>query len=336
MKTIWSQIGEIDLNEKPDGTSTTRNFATDPDLSTSSAVVGKAIRDAKAQKATDAMSEIGPTTIATNYAKDHDTAGPNPTAATKQVGVSWKEPVTPYTKSTESTKSSESNESGGSQTGTGGNKFNWGAVGNLATSIGKAASAYAASKRQMDLAKQTKVPLEQAPVRTSFRYKDSGIDLAYNNAINQQQSFARNFKSADSALNAAVGLQTADKTTQLELERGMKKAQLFGEQMNAHNDQLRAERIQDAAIANTNAQRLAQKHNALLQQKGAYIAQNQGIAQGLMSDIAGIGQQAIAGKRALAAFDAKNTYSNNMSGLRKQYDAGIANGSITSGTTFDT
>jgi hypothetical protein len=112
MKTIWSQIGKIDLNKKPDGTSTTGNFATDPDFSTSSALVSKAIQDAKAQKAT------WPTTIATNYAKDHDTAGPTPTTATKQVGVSWTEPVTPYTKSTKSV------ESAGSQTGTGGNKFN--------------------------------------------------------------------------------------------------------------------------------------------------------------------------------------------------------------------
>ena len=212
----------------------------------------------------------------------------------------------------------------------------WNIAGNIAGPLGKGASAWMGSKAQMDLAKQIQVPLDQTPVRTSFRYKDPSIDLAYNNAINQQQSFARNFKSADSALNAAVGLQTADKTTQLELERGMKKSQLFGEQMNAHNDQLRTERIQDTAIANTNARRLAQKHNALLQQKGAYIAQNQGIAQGVIDDIASIGKQVMAGKKALAAFDAKNTYSNNIASLRKQYDAGIANGSIISGTTFDT
>ena len=73
------------------------------------------------------MSGIGPTTLVTNYAKDHDTTGPNPTAATKQVGVSWKEPITPYTKSTESTTSTklnESDESGGSPTGARDNKFN--------------------------------------------------------------------------------------------------------------------------------------------------------------------------------------------------------------------
>ena len=110
MKTLWSQIGDkIDINQTPE-TSTTNNYATDPDYSASSAMVGKAIRDAKAQKATDAMSETGPTTVITNYAKDHDTAGPNPTAATKQVGVSWKEPVTPYTKSTTSDVQRHGNE----------------------------------------------------------------------------------------------------------------------------------------------------------------------------------------------------------------------------------
>ena len=207
-------------------------------------------------------------------------------------------------------------------------------AGNIAGSIGNAATAYAASKRQMDLAKQMEVPLETAPSRISFRYKDPGIDLAYDNAINQQQSYARNFKSSDQALNAAIGLQTADKTAQLELERGLKKAQLFSDQLSAHENKLQQEFSQDSAIANANRKTLAAKHNALLQQKGAYIAQNQGIVQGLIGDITGIGQQATASKKALAAFDAKNAYADNMAGLRTQYQTGVNNGSIASGTSF--
>ena len=71
------------------------------------------------------------------------------------------------------------------------------------------------------------------------------------------------------------------------------------------------------------------------QMKGAYIAQNQGIVQGLIDDITGIGQQAIAGKKALAAFDAKNVYADYMAGLRTEYQTGVDNGSIASGTSFD-
>ena len=199
----------------------------------------------------------------------------------------------------------------------------------------KAGSAYAASKQQMDLAKQMEVPLQTAPARTIFRYKDPGIDLAYDKAIGQHQNYARNFKSTDSNINTTVGLQTADKVGQLELDRGLKKAQVFQEQLNQHNEQLRNQSLEDTARMDANNKLLASKKNALLQQKGAYIAQNQGITQGLISDVAGIGQQVTAGKKALAAFDAKNTYSDNMSGLRTQYQTGINNGSIASGTSFD-
>lgn len=199
----------------------------------------------------------------------------------------------------------------------------------------KAGSAYAASKQQMDLAKQMEVPLQTAPARTTFRYKDPGIDLAYDKAIGQHQNYARNFKSTDSNINTSVGLQTADRVGQLELDRGLKKAQVFQEQLNQHDAQLRKQSLEDTVRMDTNNKLLASKKNALLQQKGAYIAQNQGITQGLISDIAGIGQKVTAGKKALATFDAKNAYSDNMSGLRTQYQTGINNGSIVSGTSFD-
>ena len=203
-------------------------------------------------------------------------------------------------------------------------------------SVGKAATAFGASKRQMDLVDDMKPFQEQQAPEHSFRYRDPGIDLAYNNALNQQQNYARNFKSSDQALNSAVGLQTADKTAQLELERGLKKSQLFGEQQAQHQNLLQQEAQNRTAVVNRNAERANQMDAYKRQMKGAHIAQNQGIAQGLINDITGIGQQATAGKKALAAFDAKNAYSDNMSGLRKQYDAGITNGSITSETTFDT
>ena len=49
----------------------------------------------------------------------------------------------------------------------------------------------------MDLAKQMQVPLQTTPIRSGFKYRDIGIDSAYDNAINQQQSFVRNYKSTD-------------------------------------------------------------------------------------------------------------------------------------------
>lgn len=187
----------------------------------------------------------------------------------------------------------------------------------------------------MDLVNDMKPFQEQHAPEHSFRYRDPGIDLAYDNAIDQQQSYARNFKTANPELNAAVGLDTANQTAQLELERGLKKAQFFGEQQAQHQNLLQQEAQNRTAVVNRNAERANQMDAYKRQMKGAYIAQNQGIIQGLIDDISGIGQQATAGKKALAAFDAKNTYADNMSGLRKQYQTGINNGSIASGTSFD-
>lgn len=199
----------------------------------------------------------------------------------------------------------------------------------------KSLSAYNASKKQLELAKQMDVPLQITPVRTSFRYKDPGIDTAYDRAINQQRNYANNFISSDAMLNAAVGLQTADKVAQLELDRGLKKAEVFGQQLASHEAKLQEQFSQDAEIANANRRAIAAKHNALLQQQGAYIAQNQGITQGFMSDITGVSDNINAGKKALAQFDAQNAYNDEMAKLREQWQEDIKSGKVNENMSFD-
>lgn len=225
----------------------------------------------------------------------------------------------------------------GGPKGTGSPKtgLGWNIAGNVAGSLGKAASAWMGSKAQMDLAKQLQVPLQTTPIRSGFKYRDIGIDSAYDNAINQQQSFVRNYKSTDPSLNTAVGIQAADKMSQLELDRGLKKASAFQQQLNDHNTQLRQQNLDDAVRADANAKLLAQKHNAILQQKGAYIAQNQGIAQGVIGDIASIGKQAVAGKKALEAFDAKRSYNNKLSEWQTEFNK-IAKNNLVDGQDFNT
>ena len=218
-------------------------------------------------------------------------------------------------------QNNKSTESGGSQTGestqTG---LGWKIAGKALGALGNAASAYAASKKQRDLVNQLQLYQEQHAPEHSFRYRDPGIDLAYNKAINQQQSVARNFNSTDQSLNAAVGLQTADKTAQMELERGMKKAQLFDEQRTQHENLLQQEALNRTGVVNRNAERARAMDAMKLQQQSAYIAQNQGIAQGLISDLTGIGNQITAGKRMLKQFDAKNTYLDQMNKWRTEFD----------------
>lgn len=310
LKDVWIEIGRqlyqptmVDVNN--------------PGSSISS-IVQSAIADANgdATKGATAREDvnIGAAAVKTNYGVDHAADGKNPTKATS------------YNYSSLGSQKSDKSP----RTGLGLN-----IAGNIAGSVGKAATAYAASKRQMDLVNDMKPFQEQQAPEHSFRYRDPGIDLAYNNAINQQQSYARNFKTANPELNAAVGLDTANQTAQLELERGLKKAQFFGEQQAQHQNLLQQEAQNRTDVVNRNAERANQMDAYKRQMKGAYIAQNQGIIQGLIDDISGIGQQATAGKKALAAFDAKNMYADNMSGLRNQYQTGINNGSIASGTSFD-
>ena len=310
LKDVWGEIGgqlyqPTMVNVNNPGSSVSSIVQSAISANNGDAIKGDAARE---------DVNVGPTVVKTNYSVDHAASGKNPTRATS------------YNYSSIGSQKSDKSPSTG---------LGWKIAENIAGSVGKAATAYAASKRQMDLVNDMKPFQEQQAPEHSFRYRDSGIDLAYNNAINQQQSYARKFKSSDQALNTAVGLQTADKTAQLELERGLKKAQLFGEQQAQHQNLLQQEAQNRTAVVNRNAERANQMDAYKRQMKGAYIAQNQGIVQGLLSDITGIGQQATAGKKALAAFDAKNVYADNMSGLRTQYQTGVNNGSIASGTSFD-
>lgn len=215
----------------------------------------------------------------------------------------------------------------GSSVGTGiGSGLGWKIAGNMFGVGAKTGSALYASKRQMDLVNEMKPFQEQHASEHSFKYRDPGIDLAYDKAIGQHQSYARNFRSANPELNAAVGLQTADKTSQLELERGLKKAQFFGEQQAQHQNLLQQEAQNRTAVVNRNLERDYQMDAYKRKMEGAYIAQNEGIIQGAINDLQGIGTQATASVNNMKKFDLQNEYADAMTKWRTDYNSQLANG----------
>lgn len=217
-----------------------------------------------------------------------------------------------------------------------GSKKGWGlaamnVVGDVAGSIGKALSAWDASKQQMDIVNDLKPFQEQGVQKHSFKYRDPGIDQTYDDAIAQYGAYARTFKSASPEWNTAVGLDTASNSAKLELERGLKKAQLFDEQRGTHENLLREESIEETARVNRNLERERQMDAYKGQMEGSYIAQNEGIAQGLINDVQNQFTQLGAAKKALQKFDAQNRYVDDMNALRSEFaslkdDKGLVNG----------
>ena len=126
---------------------------------------------------------------------------------------------------------------------------------------------------------------QYVPTTPAFRYRDPGINLAYDRAIDQHQTYNRTFKSTDPALNAMVGLQTANKVAELELDRGMQNAKAFGLQNEQHQALLAKDAENRLAIINRNAERANQLNAYKLKMQGAKIAQDQGIVQGLITDV---------------------------------------------------
>ena len=242
----------------------------------------------------------------------------NPNSSVNYASTATKRTInTPMEKyESEGSKVGESNKSG----------LGWKIAGNMFGVGAKAGSALYASKRQMDLVNEMKPFQEQHASEHSFRYRDPGIDLAYDKAIGQHQSYARNFRSANPELNAAVGLQTADKTSQLELERGLKKAQFFGEQQAQHQNSLQQEAQNRTAVVNRNLERDYQMDAYKRKMEGAYIAQSEGIIQGAINDLQGIGTQATASVNNMKKFDLQNEYADNMTKWRTDYNSQLVNG----------
>lgn len=196
-------------------------------------------------------------------------------------------------------------------------------------------TAFNANERQLDLAKRTKPFTEQGTTFVSNRIQDPGFQLAANKAIEQRNTAANKMMTPDLSLHVLNGIQAANDISQIILNTGNKQSAYRSDQLDKQIARSREDAVNNAALANRNLQRWNAWENSLLQQEGASIAQKLGITQGLTHDLSTIGQNAMAGKKALANFDAKVNYINTMDAWKKEFNNKAKNG-LVDGMDYET
>lgn len=155
--------------------------------------------------------------------------------------------------------------------------------------VGKATSGIRATNQQLQLAKDTYNStlrnLEQNVPEHYQQYTEAGIDSDLSNVANKITSQANKAIYNDPTLNEAVRMQGAEKVSHLYAQGFDQKRKMFQNWLDKDNELRRNYALQRTAVENANRQRIAQADAYLNQQKGAAIAQKQGIYQGVMQDM---------------------------------------------------
>ena len=205
--------------------------------------------------------------------------------------------------------------------------------------VGKATSGIRATNQQLQLAKDTYNStlrnLEQNVPEHYQQYTEAGIDSDLSNVANKITSQANKAMYNDPTLNEAVRMQGAEKVSHLYAQGFDQKRKMFQNWLDKDNELRRNYALQRTAVENANRQRIAQADAYLNQQKGAAIAQKQGIYQGAMQDMGSllaIPRQSVLSQEQMDATRDFNKWKAEKQGL---YQSGINSGSIASGTSFD-
>ena len=229
----------------------------------------------------------------------------------------------------------------GSQKGEGNSSS--GIAGEMAIGIGSSAAklgiGLTQSNRQKALARKN-AEIAKSSLETNIpefygTFDDGGIKQVYENAALDAESAANNPVTSDALRNRQFRRQAAAEARKLRLEGGFKQSQAYS------NWKLNQERLRDdyatkrTAVENRNRQRIAAADAMLNQQLGAGIAQDAGLWQGFIGDISKIAALPRAQKYQTKIQNLQNEYADWMTGLKSDYQTGIDNKSIDSGTTFD-
>lgn len=153
--------------------------------------------------------------------------------------------------------------------------LNWGDIGNQllqkGLSVGDLLSNLKGSKNQLELAKQMQVPLESKVVRKNPGFNDNGIALAYDQQIGRLNSVKGT--SSDYLTNFAIERSYKDTVADLLKQKDLAMSQAYANWQNQNQQRIAQQDEQDRQIEFANNQRLAQKHNSILQAQGAHEAQ---------------------------------------------------------------
>lgn len=153
--------------------------------------------------------------------------------------------------------------------------LNWGDIGNQllqkGLSVGDLLSNLKGSKNQLELAKQMQVPLESKVVRKNPGFNDNGIALAYDQQIGRLNSVKG--ASSDYLTNFAIERSYKDNVFDLLKQKDLAMSQAYANWQNQNQQRIAQQDEQDRQIEFANNQRLAQKHNSILQAQGAHEAQ---------------------------------------------------------------
>lgn len=153
--------------------------------------------------------------------------------------------------------------------------LNWGDIGNQLLqktfSVGDLLSNLKGSKNQDELAKQIQVPLEGKVIRKNPGFDDNGIALAYDQQIGNLNSVKGT--SSDYLTNFAIERSYKDNVFDLIKQKNLAMSQAYANWQNQNQQRIAQQDEQDRQIEFANDQRLAQKHNSILQSHGAHEAQ---------------------------------------------------------------
>lgn len=205
--------------------------------------------------------------------------------------------------------------------------------------VGKATSGIRATNQQLQLAKDTYNStlrnLEQNVPEHYQQYTEAGIDSNLSDISNRLTSQANRAMYADPTLNESVRMQAAERVADIQAQGFDQKRKMFQNWLDKDNELRRNYALQRTAVENANRQRIAQADAYLNQQKGAAIAQKQGIYQGAMQDMGSllaIPRQSVLSQEQMDATRDFNKWKTEKQGL---YQSGINSGTIASGTSFD-
>lgn len=320
----------LDLNASPTlSTKPTNNSSINEDGIIQSNVVSQMLAQQK-----QPIKAFNPTT---NYAVDHAAQGSNPTYATKYIEIPEIEASIATAEQSKKTPAQTTGNPVGTRSQFGKNVIP--ALPAVTSIVGKATSGIRATNQQLQLAKDTYNStlrnLEQNVPEHYQQYTEAGIDSDLSNVANKITSQANKAMYNDPTLNEAVRMQGAEKVSHLYAQGFDQKRKMFQNWLDKDNELRRNYALQRTAVENANRQRIAQADAYLNQQKGAAIAQKQGIYQGAMQDMGSllsIPRQSVLSQEQM---DATRDFNKWKAEKQSKYQSDINSGTIASGTSFD-
>lgn len=168
------------------------------------------------------------------------------------------------------------------------------------------------------------------------RYQDAGLDKAYDDEIARIESIASRTPNADPMLRLSSQTMASDKTTNLALTRDREKSHKFQTwltQLDAARKGYADDRTDNTNIVGEKAAQLESYFNL---QRAAGKAQKSAINQGFVSDLGKLTAIPRQTKMEQDYTDTSRNYSDWLAKLKNEYATGVDNGTINTGTTFDT